>query len=240
MIWRAIGLAAGAYLLGGVPTAYLAGRCLRGIDIRQHGTGNVGGCNVWHSVARWAIVPVGLFDLCRAALPTWLTLSPLDAGYAAAVVAGLCAAIGHAWSPYLRFTGGRALSCILGTLVVVFTWGALIQLLAMGVGFLLYVESLTALGLLTLPFLSLALGRPPVVTWGCVALVALLAGNRVEANRRPLPPQTEERRASFCSTCSSTEMSPRSLTGWNDGLRLGTRTPKGGRLDRHIHPRHHC
>jgi len=183
-----------AYLLGSIPTAYLTGRWLRHIDIRQYGTGNVGGSNVWESVARWAVVPVGLFDVCKAALPAWLALSLLDLGYPVAVVAGLCAALGHTWSLYLGFTDGRALSSILGTLAVVFPWGALIQLLVMGVGFVLHIELLTTLVLLALPFLSLAFGRPPAVTWGCVAMIVLIAIKRVEANRTPLPPDTERRK----------------------------------------------
>ena len=192
MIWQTILLLIGAYLLGSIPTAYLTGRWLRGIDVRQYGTGNVGGSNVWHSVAHWAIVPVGLFDVCKAALPAWLALGPLGLGYPVAVAAGLCAGLGHAWSLYLGFTGGRALSCILGMLVVVFPWGVLIQLLMMGLGLVLHVEALSAsLGLLALPFLSLAFGRPPAVTWGCVAMIVLTAVKRVEANRAPLPPGPE-------------------------------------------------
>jgi len=194
LAWKAIALFAGAYLLGGVPTAYLAGRWLRGIDIRQYGTGSVGGSNVWHSVARWAIVPVGLFDLCKAVLPAWLALGPLDAGYPAAVIAGLCAAMGHGWSPYLGFTGGRAISCILGTLVVVFPTGALVQLLVMGAGYLLQIELMTTLGLLALPILSLAWGRPAAVAWGCSAMVVLTLAKRLEANRRALPAPGPDRR----------------------------------------------
>ena len=157
-------LAISAYLLGSVPTAYLAGRWLKGIDVRRHGTGNVGGCNVWHSVARWAVLPVGIFDVAKAALPAWLALKRPDLGYPVAVVAGLCAALGHAWSVFLGFTGGRALSCILGTLVVVFPWAALIQLLVMGLGLLFRIEVFTTLAILALPLPSLAFDRPPAVT----------------------------------------------------------------------------
>ena len=81
-----------------------------------------------------------------------------------AVVAGLCAALGHAWSVFLGFTGGRALSCILGTLVVVFPWAALIQLLVMGLGLLFRIEVFTTLAILALPLPSLAFDRPPAVT----------------------------------------------------------------------------
>jgi len=192
MNWRAIALLAAAYLLGSIPTAYLTGRWLRGIDVRRYGTGNVGGSNIWHSVARWAMVPVGLFDVSKAALPAWLALSQPELGYPWAVGAGMCAALAHAWSPFLGFTGGRALSCILGTLAVVFPWGALIQLLVMGLGLALHVDLMTILGLLTLPILSLTFGQPPTVTWGCVAMILLTAAKRVEANHTPLPRSSEK------------------------------------------------
>lgn len=193
MLHKAIPLCIGAYLLGSVPSAYLAGRWLRGIDIRQYGSRNVGGSNTWKNVARWAVVPVGLFDLGKAALPTWLALHRLDLGYSVAVVAGLCAALGHAWSLYLRFTGGRALSCILGTLAVVFPSGALGLLLVMAVTALLQWNPLTAIGLLGLPAFSLALSRPPAVTYGCLAMILLTALKRLEANGEPLPRGPERR-----------------------------------------------
>jgi hypothetical protein len=52
----------GAYPLGSIPTAYLVGRLTLGADIRQYGSGNMGGNDLWHAGVRWAIVPVGLFD----------------------------------------------------------------------------------------------------------------------------------------------------------------------------------
>ena len=184
-------LCVSAYLLGSIPTAYVLGRMTIGGDIRQYGTGNVGGNNLWHAGVRWAIVPVGLFDIAKAALPAWLALGPLNLGYAAAVMAGLCAVIGHAWSIFLGFTGGRAVSTILGTLLVVFPVSVLTQLLLMGLGMVLRVRVLTTIGLLALPFLSLAFGRPPAVTWGCGAMIAVTAVKRLEANRAPLPPDGE-------------------------------------------------
>lgn len=187
MVWQAVLLCVGAYLVGGFPTAYVVGRLVKGIDIRQHGTGNVGVSNVWHSVARWAVIPTAIGDVGKAVLPTWLALGPLDLGYPAAVAAGLCAALGHAWSPYLGFTGGRGLASMIGTLLVVFTWGGLIQVLAMVLGLVLKVELFTTLSLLLMPLLSLAFGRPAAATWGCVAMIVITLAKRLEANRTPLP-----------------------------------------------------
>jgi glycerol-3-phosphate acyltransferase PlsY len=190
-VWQILLLCVGAYLLGSIPTAFLVGRLILGGDIRKYGTGNVGGNNLWHSGVRWAIAPVGLFDIAKAAFPAWLALGPLKLGYGAAVMAGICAAIGHAWSIFLDFSGGRAVSTIIGTLLVVFPAGAFFQLLIMGVGLLLRVHLLTTFGLLALPFLSAASGRPPAVTWGCIAMIALTAAKRLEANGAPLPPGQE-------------------------------------------------
>ena len=188
MEWQTALLCLGTYLLGSVPTGFLAGKWLRGIDIREHGSGSVGGSNVWHSVAHWAVVPVGLFDVFKAAVPTWVALVPLDLGYAAAIAVGLSATAGHAWSVYLDFTGGRALSCILGTLLVVFPAGLALLASLMVFGLVLHAEALLALvGLLALPALSAAMGQPGPVTWGCVAMLVLTALKRAEANRRPLP-----------------------------------------------------
>ncbi len=187
MSWQGILLCVGAYLLGAFPTAYVVGRLVKGIDIRQYGTGNVGASNVWNSIAPWAAIPVAASDIGKAALSAWLALKPLDLGYSWAVAAGLCAALGHAWSPYLRFTGGRGLASIIGTLLVVFPLGGLIQVGMMVLGFLIKNELLTTLTLLAMPLLSMAFDRPPVVTWGCVAMILLTAVKRLEANRTPLP-----------------------------------------------------
>ncbi len=62
-----ISLAIGAYLLGSVPSAYLVARWRRGIDIRQHGSGNVGAANVMASVSKWWSIPVTLFDSGKGA-----------------------------------------------------------------------------------------------------------------------------------------------------------------------------
>lgn len=94
---------------------------------------------------------MGLFDIGKAALPTWLALGPLDLGYPMALIAGLCAALGHAWPVTIGFTGGRVLGSMLGTLAVVFPWGALIQLLFTALGLVLRIELLTTRGLLALP-----------------------------------------------------------------------------------------
>ncbi len=186
-IWQIVLYLTGAYLLGSMPTAFLLVRLLKGVDLRQYGSGNVGGSNAGIVLGQWALIVVGFIDIAKAVLPTWLALFPLDLGYGVAVATGLSIAVGHCWSIFLGFSGGRGLSTIVGTLLVVFPWGAAFVLLATFVGWRLKSTAGSTVGLLGLPFLSLALDMPAAVTWGCLAMIAITALKRLEANRAPLP-----------------------------------------------------
>ena len=72
MLAQLILLTMGAYILGSVPTSYIAGRLLKGIDIRNYGSGVVSGTNVWHSVSRRAVIPVGIADILKGFIPVYI------------------------------------------------------------------------------------------------------------------------------------------------------------------------
>lgn len=188
------GYLVGSYLIGSIPSAYLAGCWLKGIDLRRYGSGTVSGTGVYYHVARWAVVVVGLFDVAKGALPTWLGVS-LGFGLPLALAAGLAAMIGHNWPIYLDFKGGRGHSIIMGMLLVVFPWGAPWLLTTLGFGRLLRATALGALvGVATLPLLSWVGGQPPSVIWTFGAALLLTVTKRLEANRLPLPPSGAKRR----------------------------------------------
>jgi glycerol-3-phosphate acyltransferase PlsY len=194
MIAGAILLILAGYLLGSIPTAYLVGRWTKGLDLRRYGSGTVSGSMVFEHVARWLVVPVGLFDMGKAALPAWLALQ-LGLGMPVAAAAGLAAIAGHNWPLYLHFTGGRGLGAFMGLLLVLFPWGFPWMLAFLAVGWLLGDSAPWALaGLVTLPLLSYFLGGPGVVAPATGAMLLLTVAKRLEANRRPLPPPGPERR----------------------------------------------
>ena len=194
MILRAAALIAFGYLVGSIPAAYLCGRWIRGIDLRQYGSGTVSGSMVWEHVARWAVVPVGLFDLGKAALPTWLGRC-LGLGTPVSVAAGLAAVAGHNWPLYLCFTGGRGLGCFVGLLLAFFPWGSLWLLAFLAVGWLLGDSAPWALAsLVALPLFVRLVDGPAVVAPATGAMLLLTLAKRLEANRRPLPPPGPERR----------------------------------------------
>jgi glycerol-3-phosphate acyltransferase PlsY len=182
------------YLLGSIPSAYLAGRWIKGLDLSQYGSGTVSGSMVWEHVARWALVPVGLFDIAKAAFPTWLGLQ-LGLGTEVATAAGLAAVAGHNWSVFLRLKGGRGLGSFLGVLLVIFPWGGLWLLLFLAVGWRLGDSAPWALlSIATLPLLAQAVGEPGLMVPVTGVMLLLAFGKRLEANRRPLPPPGPERR----------------------------------------------
>jgi glycerol-3-phosphate acyltransferase PlsY len=184
----------GGYLLGSIPTAYLAGRWLGKLDLRRYGSGTMSGSMVYEHVARWAVVPVGLFDMAKAALPAWLVLH-LGLGEALAAAAGLAAVAGHNWPLFLHFTGGRGLGTFMGALLPIFPWGFPWMLVFLAVGWRLGDSAPWALaGLVTLPLFSVLVGGPGVVAPAAGAMLLLTLAKRLEANRRPLPTPGPERR----------------------------------------------
>jgi glycerol-3-phosphate acyltransferase PlsY len=187
-------LVVGGYLLGSVPGSYIAGRLVRGIDIREYGSGTVSGSMVWEHVARWAILPVALWDVGKVALPTWLALR-LGLGEPVAVLAGLAATVGHNWPLFLRFTGGRGFAGVLVVLLIIYPWSAVWAFAWLVIGYAFGDSAPTALfGLATIPLLARVLQWPAVLVPASIAMIVLILFKRLEANRRPLPPPGGERR----------------------------------------------
>jgi glycerol-3-phosphate acyltransferase PlsY len=183
----------GSYLLGSIPAAYLLGRLVKGIDVRQYGSGTVSGSMVWEHVGHWAIVPVILIDVGKVIVPTWLGMH-LGLGRPVAALLGFAAVLGHNWPVFLGFTGGRGIGGFVGMLLVLFPWGALWMVALVAIGWRLGDSAPWCLvGLLTLPLLSHFVDGPDMVAPLAGGMLLLALVKRLEANRRPLPPAGLER-----------------------------------------------
>jgi len=194
MITKSILLIVGGYLLGSVSSTYLVGRLVSGKDLRRYGSGSLGGSMVWEHVGRRAVVPVILFDIFKAAVPVWLGLA-LGVATPVASAAGLAAALGHNWSIFLRFQGGRGMGTFGGVWLAIYPWGLVWMTLLLGIGWRLGDSApFLLLSLLTLPILAHCTGGPAIVASlsGVMILITLL--KRLESNRQPLPPPGPERR----------------------------------------------
>lgn len=136
MFWIAclIGLVV-AYLLGATPTGYLAGKLLRGIDIREHGSKSTGATNVLRTLGKWPALVVLLVDVAKGAAAILFALWFYPRLYAlpqvapptapdlqtllpwAICLAGLAALLGHGRSIWLNFSGGKSAATGLGILL---------------------------------------------------------------------------------------------------------------------------
>jgi glycerol-3-phosphate acyltransferase PlsY len=116
-----------AYLLGSIPTGYLAGRYLEGIDIREHGSGSTGATNVLRTLGKTAGIAVLIVDALKGSLAVGsvkilylANFNPLppDWQYWLALAAGFMALLGHSKSIFLNFSGGKSVATGLGVLLV--------------------------------------------------------------------------------------------------------------------------
>jgi glycerol-3-phosphate acyltransferase PlsY len=187
-------LVIGGYLLGSVSPTYLLGRWLGGKDLRQYGSGSLGGSMVYEHVGRWAVVPVILFDVGKAAVPAWLGLY-LGLGMPIAAAAGVAAAVGHNWSIFMGFFGGRGMGTFAGVLLILFPWGLVWLTALVGIGWRLGDSAPWLLvSLCTMPILAYLVGGPGIVLPLTAAMLIVTFAKRLEANRRPVPPPGPELR----------------------------------------------
>jgi len=106
------------YLLGSIPSAYIATRLATGKDIRQMGGGNVGGLNVHREVGAWPGLAVGIIDLSKGASAVAIAYWLLDLSPVFVLLTGLAAVIGHNWMVWLKFSGGKGMGVTIGALAV--------------------------------------------------------------------------------------------------------------------------
>jgi len=125
-----------AYLLGGVPFAYLAVRLCKGIDLRTIGSGNVGATNAsrafeGRSARLSAFLAIYLLDAAKGFVPVWWGPQLLGAQEPvfAGVALGAAAILGHVFTPYLRFRGGKGVATACGVLLAL-DWMSLLLALA--------------------------------------------------------------------------------------------------------------
>lgn len=103
-----------SYFLGSVPTGYLIAKRVMGIDIRQHGSGNPGAANVYRIVGKWAGISTFLVDACKGFIPVCLARHFCPQDYWVAIACGVIAILGHMWTIYLKFRGGKGVATSAG------------------------------------------------------------------------------------------------------------------------------
>ena len=142
MIELIVAVVAG-YVLGAIPTGYLLGRWLAGVDLRTHGSGSTGATNTMRVLGARGFAATLLLDVAKAAAAILLARA-LGAGDVGACLAAIAAIVGHNWSVFIGFSGGRGVACAFGAMLLLYWPGALVGLVAAAV--LIYATRYVSLG----------------------------------------------------------------------------------------------
>jgi len=188
------------YAVGSIPTGYLIGKT-KGLDIRQHGSGNIGATNVWRVMGRnWGLLAF-VCDFLKGFLPLYLvrTLSFPDANSWTVtlllVICGIAAILGHNYTPWLGFKGGKGIATSAGML------GALMPPV-LAVGLSLWIIAVLITRTVSIGSILAAVSLLPAAAWfypdnwiymGLAALAGGLAVWRHRANIQRLRAGTESK-----------------------------------------------
>lgn len=208
-------LLAAGYLIGAIPTGLVIIRLLRGVDIRTVGSGNIGATNVYRVAGLPTAVLVLLVDALKGVVPVVLARASAGPLWSEAA-AGLAAIIGHNWSVFLGFTGGKGIATSFGVLVALSPVAAAVAAGIWGVVLVIsrYVSVASILAIASLPVVMWARGEPPDhLVFALAALVFAIYRHR--ANLARLRAGTEPR---------ITEVPRSGLAGMGGGHKTG----KGG------------
>ena len=175
-----------AYILGSIPNAVWIGKAFKGIDVREHGSKNEGSTNA----ARVLGAKLGIFtlvlDISKGAFPVLLTLllkarsleNILGISGIDAVLVGICAIVGHSFSVFMKFKGGKAVATTVGVFIVIVTKALLLAAVVFFTVFALtkYVSLSSITGAASLPILVYLLYSdiPYTVFAGIVAFLIII------------------------------------------------------------------
>ena len=106
-----------SYIIGSIPSGLILGRLFLHTDLRAHGSRNIGATNAWRTLGKGAGIAVFIADCIKGQAGVLLGLS-LPGTPIAAVIGGLFAIIGHSFSLFLRFHGGKGVATALGVLTI--------------------------------------------------------------------------------------------------------------------------
>jgi len=170
------------YLLGSIPSAYIATRIATGKDIRQMGGGNVGGLNTLREVGAKPALAVGIVDLGKGAVAVAIAYWLLDVSQLFVMLAGLAAVIGHMWMVFLKFSGGKGMLTAFGVIAVLmpvygYWYGFLIFLAVIIIPFVITrnIALAMGIGILFLPLIVWLITQSELATTLAITLGVLIA-----------------------------------------------------------------
>lgn len=116
MIWSTIAIVL-SYLIGSISFSVVLAKLLKGIDIRQHGSGNAGATNTLRVLGKGPAIMVLVLDILKGIAAIWLGIWLGNGSEWVPAICGLAAIVGHNWPIYFRFRGGKGIATTIGVMV---------------------------------------------------------------------------------------------------------------------------
>jgi len=154
-VWELAIAVLASYLIGAIPVGYITGRVLKGIDIREYGSGVTGATNVLRTLGRGPFLAVLIADALKGYAPvlaTWLIFkdSGVQDAHALQVASGIAAVIGHDFPIYIRFRGGRGVATSFGVYAAL-ALPLAVGLVAVGLFIALTLRYMSVMSIVTVP-----------------------------------------------------------------------------------------
>lgn len=155
-----------SFLAGGIPTGYLVVRRVHGFDIRERGSGNPGTANVYRMAGAKAGVITLLVDALKGYLPVLLALRVFHGRLDIPIICGVAAIVGHDWTPFLGFRGGKGVATSAGVFLALMpgAMGLTILVFAAAVALSKHISVGSIAGSIALPAFNALLHGSPVLT----------------------------------------------------------------------------
>jgi len=191
-----IGFLLAAYLLGSIPTGFWLGKGLKGIDIREHGSGNLGATNVLRVLGTGPALFTFTFDCLKGLIPVLISKHLFPGDLVIATLTGLATILGHTTSVFVRFRGGKGMATSTGVFAALLPipWLVAITVFLTVTATTRYVSLGSILGALTLAFCSFIFSAPRSLAWTSV-VVAVFVVWKHRANIQRLLRGTENKLA---------------------------------------------
>lgn len=176
-----------AYLLGSIPSSYLAGRWTRRIDLRRHGSGNLGATNTFRVLGPYVAAPVMVFDVLKGFAPTALFLQwDGQEAWTWGLAYGAVAILGHVFPIYMRFHGGKGIATAAGVFLALTPTAVvpafLIWIGVLAIGRMVSLASLSAAVTLIIALLVTE-NRLPVQLLGIAVAIFVVFAHRTNIGR---------------------------------------------------------
>jgi glycerol-3-phosphate acyltransferase PlsY len=165
-----------SYLVGAIPTSYIAARIFAGIDLREHGSKNLGATNLYRVLGWRFALPVGLIDAAKGAVPVLVFAPMVSSSELFALVSGITAVLGHVYSVFVGFRGGKGVATAAGVMLALTPIALSVSLVVwVGLVFLtgyVSVGSIAAAAIFPLAVLLLEHPSVPEILWLDVGVAA--------------------------------------------------------------------